>query len=153
MAATTAGPPAPQAGPSFQFHWTAEGITDPAWVDTFLDIAKKAGGVNISTAGADRVGAAFDETTLELRVRNATGKARGSLAKVKGCWKAALVLLALGRHFTVAVVDDDSNDVTVRSLRKQTNLGFAEEEYASLAERLGLIDRTMEKDPLFAQFF
>lgn len=151
--ATKGTGPALSAAPVFLFHWVVEGVTSPEWINTLRDIANKSGCLITPAVGVDRVSMVLDESTLEFRVSVSSGKVRGSIIAGKGCWKAALVLLCLGRHFTVSLVDDDSNVVTVRSLKKQTHLGFTEVEYGDFAEQLGLINRTMANDPMFAQFF
>lgn len=149
---TIAKPSGESQAPTEVFHWEASGLT-PEWADTFVGLAQMSKVFNVSstiTQGNSKVTVVADETTLEIRSRN--GTARGSVHNGNAIWKAVLLLLALGRHFTVMVVDDAGEPVSVRSLRHQTNLGFVESEFDSLAEQIGLINRAMAKDPVFAKF-
>lgn len=133
------------------FHWQADGLS-AGWADVLADLAQKApgGDVKVTAQGASKATVVADDIAFDVSQRN--GKARGSILEGKGSWKVALLLFGLGRHFTVQVVDDANEFVSVRSLKRQTKLGFTENEFDDFAEQMGLIDRTVVMDPVFATF-
>jgi hypothetical protein len=132
-----------------KFHWTADNIPDN-WLDIIKEAATSRWPVT-SYENQPRFTVSWDKTMLDFRIKN--GKARDSIPDEPGCWKAVLFLLKLSKSFTVIVVDDEAIQISVRSLKKLTNLGFTEDEYDDFAESLGLINNKMAKTSFFANFF
>jgi len=132
------------------FHWSAEGINGESWMELVREIAKKGGAEVVILENESRVQVFLDETHLDIKVKN--GKARGSIVEGGGCWKAALLLNMLSRSFAITIVDESSESVTVRSLRKLTDLGFTEEMFDSFADSIGLINKNMAASSAFSRF-
>lgn len=134
------------------FHWELTALA-PGWAKRYADHLTQVLG-NRVTVVADEVGdkvvLTVDEVFLE--VRNKNGTARGSIDEGSGSWKEALIILLGCRILSGSIVDDDTNSVSVRSLKKQPNLGFCEEEFDNFADALGLINRAMANSRRFATF-
>jgi hypothetical protein len=138
-------------GASAKFHWTAENIPDACWMDHVRNIATQNGWETIVYEDKPRLTVILDKVHLDFHVTN--GKARDNIPDDSGCWKAVLFLLKLSKQYTVLVVDDEAIPVTIRSLKKLTNIGFNDVEFDNLAENLGLINKSLAKDPAFSNFF
>lgn len=138
--------------PTDLFHWEAKGLS-AGWSKAFMHLIINVPGQSVTARVVHtdgKVTAKAGDETLHILARNEV--ARGSISERPGGWQIALILLGLGRHYQVSVVDDAGTAVTVRSLKRQTSLGFTEAEFDDFAESLGLINRAMSKAARFAQF-